>query len=141
MKSIRIKALITILLLAITLCSKLRRTETETEVEATFKSLVKATVTASGGDWEKGYNCPSIFLAQGAGKQVDQGPAHIEGIKFIENKGDNLLGLVLNFEKPIAANSLMAQISKKLAGNKIYIPWRFFNNNFIFENPLFLNSV
>ena len=140
MKSIGIKSLITILIITLTLCSKLRRTETDTEVEATFKSFVTATVTETGGNWDKGFNCPSIFVSQGEGKEVDQGPAHIQGVKLIEDKVLNRNGLILNFVKPIAPNSLMAQISQKISGNMIYIPWRFLEPNFVFEDPLFDNK-
>ena len=140
MKFIGIKSLITILVITSTMCASLRREETETEFEATMKNLNQATVTASGGNWENGFNCPSIMLSQGEGKEVNQGAAHIQGIKMMEWKGQNVNGLVLNFEKPIAPNSFMSQISKKIAGNQIYIPWRFVENNYIFDNPYFNNK-
>jgi len=139
MKSNKIKALIAILILTVSACSNLLRTE-KTEVDATFKSLVKAQVTANGGDWTKGFNCPEILLSTKGGKDVNQGEAHIEGIQFLENKGDNLLGLVLTFKKPVAPNSLMSQVSKVIAGNKIYIPWRFLLHNFSYTNPFFNNK-
>ena len=110
------------------------------EVEETFKSLVVATTSANGGNWETGFNCPSIMLSLGAGKLVDQGPALIQGAKLAENSTDNFNGLVLQFEKPIATNSLIAQISTIISGNKIYIPWRILESNFVFVNPWFDNK-
>jgi len=140
MKSIRNKALITILLIAVSTCSNLKRTEAETSLEAMLKSYSTSETTAEGGNWKIGFECPKILLAPSGQEYKDQGPAHIQGEKFLDNTiTENQNGLVLTFKAPFGIGSLMPSVSKQISGNKHYIPWRNVDPVFTFIDP-FLDS-
>ena len=140
MKFNRIKSLIILLALTLTLCSNLKREEskssTSTSLEAMLKTYSEAQTTADGGSWEKGFNCPYIYLNLSGEVEKDQGAAKIEGKLFLDGKlNENQLGLVLTFAKPLAKDSVVPQVAKQISGNKYYIPWRYVQSNFEYKNP------
>ena len=143
MKSIRTKALICLLILSVTLCSNLKREESETEngasssLESMLKTFTEAETTAEGGSWAKGFHCPFIFLTPAGQSEQNQGAAMIQGKLFVDpNIPENKQGLILNFEKPLSQNTIFPQVASNVSGNKYFIPWRFVKGNFQYTNPM-----
>lgn len=146
MKFIEIKAIITILIIALTASSAVskRRSRNTVSTQEFLQSLIKAELSPnSGGDWVNGFACPSIMIRDNkSGRFVNQGKAVIQGKSFVEGAGANAYGLVLDFGQQLNQKSYIAQVSVSLQGStRIYIPWRYFNQrDFKFINPYFNNK-
>ena len=140
MKSTRIKALITILIFTLSSCSNLLRKSEET-YESLLENYSQAQVTADAGTWNDGFNCPSIFLSKNGAGYFEQGPARIQGLKFVDAKnGENREGLVLDFVNKFVPTQDFPNISRIISGKKYYIPWRNIKSNFKFTDPTLNNK-
>lgn len=147
MKSIRIKALISLLILSISLCASNLREETKTysqnEVDEAYKNYAQVAVTATeGGSWDKGYDCPELFIeANGIKPELPHGPVHIEGAKLMNNDGYNSIGWTIVFKNPPPPKNWINSICNPESDGKTYvIPWRYIVS-FNYHNPYLGNKL
>jgi hypothetical protein len=132
--------LITILIFTLSSCSNLLRKSEET-YESLLENYSQAKVTADAGTWNNGFNCPSILLSKNGGGYFDQGPARIQGSKFVDQKnGENRDGLVLDFTNKFTPSQEFPIVARIISGKKYYIPWRNIKPNFKFTDPTLSNK-
>lgn len=132
MKSIRAKALITLLVISLTLCASNLREESKTysqsEVEAAVKNNEGATTTGwEGGSWDKGFQCPELSIVPN-GIQPPQviGPCTIDGAKLMKNDGYNTIGFPVVFkDKPKGGTWIFSICQPEADGKTFVLPWRY----------------
>jgi hypothetical protein len=89
------------------------------------------------GTWATGFVCPKIFVSEGANaNEVNQGEAKIMANDIVtpSNRVEN--GLRLEFTNAPANNSLITKVGVKVSEKVYYIPYRNFNTDFIYNNPV-----
>lgn len=138
MKSI-VKILIVLLaVINLTLSKTLHK---KASANTSLKSLLQAysmvkTKWNGSGSFKLGLGCPGILLGQNGQQLSNQGAALMQGAKLFDVKDEfNNRGLVLDFYKPLAQNSVFSKVSINISSNKYYIPWRYFYGVFTYENP------
>ena len=92
---------------------------------------------AGNGTWDAGYLCPNVFISEGKGAAKDQGAAKIMAPQIVDPKDDNnKLGLNFIFTNAPAADSFIVKIGTKVNDKTYYIPYRFFQSDMAFNNPV-----
>lgn len=88
------------------------------------------------GTWDNGYVCPRIFLAVGTNAEVNQGEAKIQAKDIVtpSNRAEN--GLRFEFTNAPAGGSLITKVGVKVSDKVYYIPYRNFNQDFNYNNPV-----
>ena len=127
MKSISLKALITLLVITMTICASLNR---ETKSKTVTKTETK-TKSDGSGNWSDGYSAPRIDITPVAGgAKVSTGqwtfkPANMNSVwrDGFEVEGINLAAAPYN---AAPFNQIFVQ---NAAGGSVYIPWRWIDSN------------
>ena len=120
MKSIDLKALITLLVISMSLCATLNR-ETKSTSKTDTKTKTK-TSTKTGNDgsgsWNAGFVCPKMTITKVGGSEVSTGNW---GFKPA-NMGSWTDGFEIESLTPTSADEKDIMLT---SGGKVYIPWRF----------------
>lgn len=91
------------------------------------------------GNWNSGFDCPRINIAQGSESPKSQGQAKIYAKNIVDPQDENdKLGLVFEFRS--APGALFQKVATKISDNKYYIPYRYMNGDSTFKNPVGKNK-
>lgn len=119
MKSTRIKVLISLLLIALSINSKIKREKSKENTESKEKLFDKK------GSWKTRLLCDDIKFSKDGGVPVSLGQAYIDGEKFLTDKGYNAEGIFLEFVKPVPRTSdFTPKVYIYKATNQYVVPWR-----------------
>ena len=123
MKSIQTKALVTLLVISMSLCASLNREKSTTKTKVAIKAMTK---DVGSGSWSAGYDCPDMIIQQFQPSSLPE--IKLGAYKFNPSqmsKWKDGLELEIN-----AADALSKEVFVTNApGGKIYIPWRYIDEN------------
>ena len=121
MKSIDLKALITLLVISMSLCATLNRENKSTSKTASKTETKTKTKSDGSGSWNDGFDSPRIDITPVGGAKAESGRWTFKPANMASTWAD---GFEIENLAPTTAAEKDIMVSNA-PGGKIYIPWRF----------------